>query len=376
MYSRKSRFKNSLKRKLRDIDELERDRNIEDAKIAKGQRNKDKDEDDDEAGIFSDSDGSNAGDSIADGPGGILKVKKVRTSKDQILNPKYSEANIVPKLGTSSVMNGTTGQGKSTLLTNIVSSKRFYGGSLPNGEDVFAHRFLISPTAEGDDVQKKLGIEEDCTYTNLEEAPELIQVLMDDQKEKIKETSSAMAPQVLLIYDDVISNPAFMRTDQFIKSFIASRHFNLTVFVCSQSWTAVPRRCRLQAKNIFFFASPLSEVELLCQEYCPPNMTKKQFFKMVDYCTSEPYSFLYINKSVQMEDRFRKRLGEVINLKFFQSLDISRESELRANSKTSETSSTDNSLQELNVGEDNTNTDQAQSNLELKKDKLKDKLNG
>lgn len=324
MSSRKSRFIQQIRyshvpKRPRDV---EKERDEEDREIKKGKISKNGEVDGD---IFSDDD-DDAKDCNK------LKIKKIKSCKDDITNPILSEQDIIPRLGTSSIMNGTTGQGKSTLLTNIVSSKRFFGGLLPNGKAVFTHKFLVSPTAEGDDVQKKLGIDEEDTFTDLEEAPDLIRVIMDAQKKKVKDLGSDKAPQVLLVYDDVISNPLFMRTDEFTKSFIASRHYNLTTFVCSQSWTAVPRRCRLQAKNIFFFASPLSEVELLCQEYCPPNMTKKQFMKMVDYCTSEPYSFLYINKSVPMEKRFRKNLGEMINLKFFQSLNITRENELKSNS--------------------------------------------
>lgn len=325
---RKSKFRAQLRTyQTRHVpqrwDEREYDKEVEAHKEREGKNKKKKLADED---IFSDSE-----DSDSSKPSSKLKIRKVKTSKDKIKNPSLAEQDLIPKLGTSSIMNGTTGQGKSTLLTNLISSKHFFGSPLPDGSDVFKHKFLVSPTAEGDDVQKKLGIEEEDTFTNLEEAPELISVILAAQKEKVKELGSDRADQVLMIYDDVISHPLFMRTDEFTKSFIASRHFNMTTFICSQSWTAVPRRCRLQAKNIFFFASPLSEVELLCQEYCPPNMTKKQFFKMVDYATSEPYSFLYINKSVGMEDRFRKRLDEKLNLAYFQSLNITRENELKSN---------------------------------------------
>lgn len=241
-----------------------------------------------------------------------LKIKPIDTSKDRIRHPLLSEHNIIPRLGTSSIFNGTTGMGKSTLLTNLVVHDHFLGS-----EDVFDFKILISPTAEGDDVQKKLGIEEAFTVTDLREAPAVLARVMKVQKEAIKKKGNDNAPQVLLIYDDVISDPLFMRTDEFIKSFIASRHYNFTTMLCSQSWTSCPRKCRLQAKNIFFFASPQSEMELLALEYSPPGMTKKEFIRMVQFATDEPYSFLYINKSVPMQDRFRKNLDEMIDISYF-----------------------------------------------------------
>lgn len=242
-----------------------------------------------------------------------MSINKIDSSKDKIRNPPLAEEKMIPRLGTSTCLNGTTGQGKSTLLANLITDPRFFG----HGGGVFSHKFLISPTAEGDDVQKDLGIAAKCTISDLKKAPEIIKRIMELQKQAIVKKGNDKAPQIALIYDDVISDPKFMRTDEFIKSFIASRHYNLTTFVCSQSWTSVPRRCRLQCTNIFFFAAPQSEIELLSQEYTPPGFNKRQFFALVEYATREPYSFLYINKSAPMEERFRKNLDSIIDLDEF-----------------------------------------------------------
>lgn len=251
-----------------------------------------------------------------------LKIEKIETSKDKIVEHPLGEAKIIPKMGTSSIMCGTTGQGKSTLLANLATNKRFFG-LLVGGKDIFEKRFLVSPTAEGDDVQKELGVEDKYIFTDLEEAPELIGEIMSAQKKKIKKAGNAKAPQYMLIYDDVIGSPA-LKEPEIIKSFTASRHYNLTTFLCTQSWTAVPRVCRLQCKNIFFFAGPMSEVEMLCLEYCPPRMHKRQFYALVEFATQEPYSFLYINKSDTMEKRFRRNLDEMIDLDHFRDMEIPR----------------------------------------------------
>lgn len=243
-----------------------------------------------------------------------LEIKEIKTNKSKIKNPPRAEANIIPKLGTSCIFNGTTGMGKSTLMTNLLTQNRFYPSK------TFSHRFLISPTAEGDDVQKALKIDPLNTFTNLDDAPFYLKIIIDAQKRKIKKVGSHKAPQILIVYDDVISDPKFMKTNEFVKSFIASRHYNLTVMLATQSWTACPRRCRIQARNIFFFAAPLSEVEKLCEEHCPPRFTKQQFYLMVSWATDQPYSFLYINKSVPMKDRFRKNLNEIIDLDAFRNL--------------------------------------------------------
>ena len=38
---------------------------------------------------------------------------------------------------------------------------------------------------------------------------------------------------------------------------------------------------------------------------------------MVNWATHKPYSFLYINKTVPMKDRYRRNLSEIIDLKLF-----------------------------------------------------------
>lgn len=258
-----------------------------------------------------------------------LKIKPIDSSKDKIRHPLLSKQDVIPRLGTSTIFNGTTGMGKSTLLTNLVTEEKFLGA-----DGVFDYKILVSPTAEGDDVQKKLGIDENFTVTNLKHAPLILSKVMSIQKTLIKKKGNDEAPQILLIYDDVISDPLFMRTDEFVKSFIASRHYNFTTMLCSQSWTAVPRKCRLQARNIFFFASPHSEMELLALEYAPTGMKKRDFISMVQQATSEPYSFLYINKSVPMQKRFRQNLDKIIILPHYRHMSTSNQKKNSLNQST------------------------------------------
>jgi hypothetical protein len=249
-----------------------------------------------------------------------LDIKKVKTSKDKIKQAKLATKYVIPRIGTSSLLNGSTGQGKSVLLANLMTDPRFFGDKV---HPTFQHRFLISPTAEGDDVQKKLKIPKENTVTDLSEAPEIIDTIIQTQRKLVRDKGNDGAPQVAIIYDDVISDQEFCKNKHFIRSFIASRHFNITPFVLTQSYTYLPRVVRLQAKNIFFFASSLSEVELLFKEYCPPGLNRKQFFRLVADATAEPYAFLYINKSVKWKDRFRKNLDTLIDLDYYANLDTS-----------------------------------------------------
>jgi hypothetical protein len=241
-----------------------------------------------------------------------LEIRPIETSKDKIKQPPLAEQGIIPRINTSCIFNGSSGQGKSTLLANLANPEgRFYP------PDTWHVKILISPTAEGDDVQKALQIKDPFIVSNLKEAPKVLATIMKKQKSAIKEMGNHRAPQILLIYDDVVSHPEFTGSDEFIQSFIAARHYNFTTWLCGQSWTATPRRCRLQAQNVFFFPGSQSEQELLASEYCPPGLNKKECMKMIEFATSEPYSFLYINKSQPFPSRYRKKLSEIIVTTFF-----------------------------------------------------------
>ena len=95
---------------------------------------------------------------------------------------------------------------------------------------------------------------------------------------------------------------------------LQARHFNFSVFLCSQHFKRIPRICRLQASYLCFFALSNSECEVLTEEFAPPAMKKPDFLRLVDECLKEPYSFLTVNMKAPWETRFRKGLAQVINL--------------------------------------------------------------
>lgn len=244
-----------------------------------------------------------------------VTINQLPTKKDKIKQPELSKKEnnmIIPPLGSSVLISGKSGSGKSTLLANLLLDKRFYKGW-------FDKIFLFSPTANGDDIQKSLKIPPQHVFTDLEEAPELLEVILRSQKEALESTGADKAKQFAIIFDDVIGDTRFMNTKEFTQCFYQVRHVCCTTFICTQHFTRVPRICRLQANFIFYFAGSMSEVEILVEEFAPPNMTKKEFRQLVIEATDESYAFLTINMKVGGELRFRRNLGELIDTKNYAS---------------------------------------------------------
>ena len=246
-----------------------------------------------------------------------LDIKKIETSKDLIKQPRLAadERKIMPHIGASIVINGASGSGKSTLLTNYITSPRFFGKSEEKPDGWFDEIFLFSPTADGDDVQQALGIKKNHVYTDLDEAPELIKVILDSQKEKLSGGGKAhKVPQYAVIFDDVIGEKSFMNTKEFMQTFYMVRHRNCTTFICSQHYKAVPKKCRQQASFIHFFAGSAAEVEAVVEDFAPPLYTKKEFYDIVQEATRGDHAFLTICMKVGWDLRFRRNLGEIIKL--------------------------------------------------------------
>jgi len=235
-----------------------------------------------------------------------LEIKALPTEKSKIKQKPLMEKNIIPRHPSRVIFNGKSGSGKTNLLINLMIKPDMY-------KSYFDEVYLISPTAnKGDDLPKFLELDEKHIFTDLD--PEIVERILSDQMQKVEEKGIAKSPKVCVILDDIQSSPSFMRSNPFTQLFIAGRHYNLSVFVCCQQWNRLPRVCRLQASNIFFFPSSLSEVEVLCNEFCPPNMSKSQFKQMIKYATNEAYQFLHINMFTHFKERYRKNLNELLEL--------------------------------------------------------------
>jgi hypothetical protein len=246
-----------------------------------------------------------------------LSISPVPTSKDKIEQPELAEHEdmYIPPRGSSVVISGKSGSGKSTLLARFITDERFYGPSAARPNGWFDKIFLFSPTANGDDVQKALGIDKKFVFTDLDEAPELLEVILDSQQKKLDTAEGAdRVEQYAIIFDDVIGDTGFMNERAFTRCFYQVRHVNCTTFICTQHFKRVPKVCRLQANFIFFFQGSASEVEIVTEEFAPPEYSKKEFATLVNDATKEPYSFLTINMKVGWDKRFRRRLDEFIRL--------------------------------------------------------------
>lgn len=302
-----------------------------------------------------------------------LLIQPVPTSKDKIDQPELAKDDnmYIPPLGSSVIISGKSGSGKSTLLSNFITDGRFYGPSEEKPNGWFDKIFLFSPTANGDDIQKSLGIQADHVFTDLSEGPELLEVILDSQQEKLDKGDGAdKVKQFAIIFDDVIGDTKFMNDKQFVRCFYQVRHVNCTTFICTQHFKRVPKVCRLQANFIFFFQGSQAEVEMVTEEFAPPQYTKKEFKQLVVECTQEKYSFMTINMKVGWEKRFRRNLNEFVNLDRLVSNNTRDDS--RSDTRNDKTKNKKRSRHSKNVMDDDERDSRLQRTIDTAKRQLKE----
>lgn len=235
-----------------------------------------------------------------------LDIKPLETAKNKIKQRPLMESNIIPRHPSSVIFNGSSGSGKSVLLLNMLTRPEFFGG-------YFDEIHLFSPTGGSDDLFEVLDLDEEHIHITMK--PSELADILEEQRSSVEADGVDKADKILLIFEDVQGNNKFMKSKPFLKSFIANRHYNVSTWLCGQSWTRTPKACRLQANNIFYFAGSGSENELMAQEFCPPGMKKRDFIALLLQGTRERYNFVHINNRVPHAERYRRNLGTILRWK-------------------------------------------------------------
>lgn len=231
-----------------------------------------------------------------------LEVPK--TSKDRIEQPQIALDGVLPKLHFSMLIVGSSGSGKSVLAYNIIN--QFY-------KDCFDMIILISPTGTSDDVQAALNLPRSRVITDLTLANDALKKIMQVQDETIKKEGYEKAKNILIYFDDVVSDYSFMNSNEVVTAFIRNRHYKFSTLLCSQYYKLIPRKIRMQsACNIFFNCSE-TEMNTIAEDFEPPGVTRKEFVRTLQDILASPYQFITIAMRSPWAERFRMGLAEIIH---------------------------------------------------------------
>ena len=133
---------------------------------------------------------------------------------------------------------------------------------------------------------------------------------MNDVLENIDNYNKKRDKKVLMIFDDMIAD--ITRSEKFkaiVKElFIRCRKLNISIVFITQSYFRTPKDARLNSTHyILMKISNKKELRSIAEENSG-HLDFKDFLKINNYCTNEPYLFMMVDTRSTARVTFKKKL--------------------------------------------------------------------
>ena len=135
---------------------------------------------------------------------------------------------------------------------------------------------------------------------------------MNDVLEDINNYNKKRDKKVLIIFDDMIAD--IMRSEKFkaiVKElFIRCRKLNISIVFIMQSYFRTPKDARLNSTYyILMKIDHKKELKSIAEEHSC-HLDFKDFLKIYNYCTKDPYSFIMVDTRPTARVTFKKNFDE------------------------------------------------------------------
>ena len=120
--------------------------------------------------------------------------------------------------------------------------------------------------------------------------------------------------KVLIVFDDMIAD--IMRSEKFkaiVKElFVRCRKLNISIVFITQFYFRTPKDARLNSTHyILMKIGNKKELKIIVEENSG-HLDFKEFLKIYNYCTREPYSFMMVDTRPNARITFKKNFDEPI----------------------------------------------------------------
>ena len=130
---------------------------------------------------------------------------------------------------------------------------------------------------------------------------------MNDVLENINNYNKNRDKKVLIIFDDMIAD--IMRSEKF-----RGRKLNISIVFITQSYFRTPKDARLNSTHyILMKIGNKKELKSIAEENSG-HLDFKDFLKIYNYCTREPYLFMMVDTRPTADITFKKNFSEPIDL--------------------------------------------------------------
>lgn len=124
------------------------------------------------------------------------------------------------------------------------------------------------------------------------------------------------ADRQLLIFDDCVGSNLFAnkKVNPFRRLNTTLRHYSTSVIMVSQGYKEIPKTVRINASVVILYEiANQAELESIYEENTV-GLTREKWMKVYQYCTSEPFNFMYINYKLPKTERVMRNFDEPIPL--------------------------------------------------------------
>ena len=140
---------------------------------------------------------------------------------------------------------------------------------------------------------------------------------MDDVLDDINNYNKNRDKKVLIVFDDMIVDIEYNKKfKRIIKElFYRARKINVSIVFITQSYFRALKDARLNSTHyILIKIGNKKELKRIAEEKSG-HLDYKDFLKIYNYCTTEPYSFMLIDTRLTASITFKKNFDEPIDLR-------------------------------------------------------------
>ena len=137
---------------------------------------------------------------------------------------------------------------------------------------------------------------------------------LNDELDDISDYNKNRDRKVLIVFDDMIADIEYNKNfKRIIKElFYRARKINVSIVFITESYFRTLKDARLNSTHyIFMRLGNKKEVKRIAEENSG-HLDHKDFFKMYNYCTKDPYSFMTIDPRPTATIQFKKNFDEPI----------------------------------------------------------------
>jgi hypothetical protein len=179
----------------------------------------------------------------------------------------------------------------------------------------FDEIYIWSKSYKNDDKWRAINFEQDYEDEHVFEDFKERQV--SEIFEELKERSKAKNLHTLMIFDDMMCEGIMNvhKTQTLDKIASTGRHFDISVIIIFQKFKKFTPIIRDNATNVVVFEQKNSKsIEQIAEEY-RGALSVKDFMKVYNFATGDPFSFMHINlQEPDRSRRFRKNWNTIINV--------------------------------------------------------------